>query len=252
MDDDLITEAAALLCEAQHPVALTGAGISTPSGIPDFRSPGTGLWEHANPMDIVSIRAFRRDPQAFYDWMRPLVEVMRAAEANPAHRALAELERAGHLRAVLTQNIDGLHQRGGSQEVLELHGHTRDVVCLDCHWRAPADRYLDDFLATGAVPRCPRCGNWLKPDVVLFGEPLPLKVLNRALEHAARADLMLVVGSSLVVTPASQLPLMVLEHGGRGIIVNLTPTYLDSRAAVVIHADVVTALPAIVRACGER
>jgi NAD-dependent deacetylase len=230
-------------------VALTGAGHSTPSGIPDFRSPGSGLWEHVNPLEVASIYGFRRRPEAFYNWIRPLAARLLAAQPNPGHVALAELERGGWLKAVITQNIDGLHQRAGSREVLELHGHLREATCIRCYRVLPADDILEDFIASGAVPRCPVCGGVVKPNVVLFGEQLPVEVFNAALEHIRRADLVLVVGSSLEVMPASQLPLQVYERGGRVIVVNLGSTYIDDMAEVVIHDDLAEVLPRIARAC---
>ncbi|RLC85847.1 MAG: RNA polymerase subunit sigma [Chloroflexi bacterium] len=246
-----VARAAALLREAHYAIALTGAGISTPSGIPDFRSPGTGLWERADPMEVASIYAFRRHPEAFYTWMRPLVMTLLAAEPNPGHLALAELEAGGWLKAIITQNIDNLHQQAGSREVLELHGHLREATCISCYHVMPTGELLDDFLASGEVPRCPVCGGVMKPNVVLFGEQLPIQVVNEVMEHVRRADLMLVAGSSLEVIPASRLPLLVSEHAGRLIVINLTPTYIDEVAEVVIHADVAEVLPRIARACAE-
>ena len=246
---DEIERAATLLCEARYAVALTGAGISTPSGIPDFRSPGSGLWERVNPMIVASIQAFRIRPKAFFDWVRPLAERVMAAEPNPAHLALAELEAAGCLQAVITQNIDGLHQRAGSREVLEVHGHVREATCTRCHTVVPTGDFLDDFLGSKEVPHCVECGGVMKPNVVLFGEQLPAHVLDAAHAHVQRADLLLVVGSHLDVMPVSQLPFLVHERGGRVIVVNLMDTYIDVAADVVIHADVAAVLPLIVQAC---
>lgn len=244
-----IARAVALLRKARHAVALTGAGISTPSGIPDFRSPESGLWEQANPLEVASLSAFRRRPEAFYTWVRPLVEALLTARPNPAHMALAALEAGGWLKAVITQNIDDLHRRAGSRQVLELHGHLREATCLHCRRVVATDTLLGDFLASGEVPHCTECGGVIKPNVVLFGEELPVAVLNAAMKHARRADLMLVVGSSLEVAPASHLPLMVHRHGGCLIIVNLTPTYVDDLADVVIHGNVAEVLPCIAQAC---
>ncbi|MFL7791447.1 MAG: NAD-dependent deacetylase [Anaerolineae bacterium] len=248
---DEIERAATLLCEARHAVALTGAGISTPSGIPDFRSPGSGLWERANPMIVASTQAFRIRPKAFFDWVRPLAERVMAAEPNPAHLALAELEAAGRLQAVITQNIDGLHQKAGSREVLEVHGHVREATCSRCHAVAPTGDFLEDFLGSSEVPRCAACGGVMKPNVVLFGEQLPADVLDAAQTHIRQTDLLLVVGSHLDVMPVSQLPFLVHERGGRVIVVNLMDTYIDAAAEVVIHADVADVLPRIVQACEE-
>lgn len=251
---DEIARAAALLRAARHAVALTGAGVSTPSGIPDFRSPQSGLWEQANPLEVASLPAFRRRPEVFYAWVRPLVEALLAATPNPAHTALAALEASGYLKAIVTQNIDGLHQRAGSREVLELHGHLREATCLRCHRVVATDDLLDDFLASGEVPRCAECGGVIKPNVVLFGEQLPVAVLDAAMEHARRADLMLVAGSSLEVAPASHLPLVTYKHRGHLIVINLTPTPVDDLADVIIHGDVAEVLPCIAEACtkGER
>jgi NAD-dependent deacetylase len=146
---DRVVRAASLLREAHYAVALTGAGLSTRSGIPDFRSPGTGLWEHANPMEVASIYAFRRHPEAFYAWVRPLVTTLLTAEPNPGHLALAEMEAGGWLKVIITQNIDDLHQRAGSREVLELHGHLREATCISCYQVLPTGELLDDFLASG-------------------------------------------------------------------------------------------------------
>jgi NAD-dependent deacetylase len=249
---DGVERAATLLREAHYAVALTGAGISTPSGIPDFRSPGTGLWEHANPMEVASIYAFRRHPEAFYAWVRPLVATLLMAEPNPGHLALAEMEAGGWLKAIITQNIDDLHQRAGSREVLELHGHLREATCISCYQVLPTAELLDDFLTSGGVPVCPVCGGVMKPNVVLYGEQLPIGMVNATMEHIRQADLMLIAGSSLELVPASQLPLIAQERAGCLIIVNLMPTHIDDVADVVIHADVAEVLPRIARICAGR
>jgi len=196
-------------------------------------------------MEVASIYAFRHRPEAFYTWIRPLVRTLLTAEPNPGHLALAELEAGGWLKAIITQNIDDLHQRAGSREVLELHGHLREATCISCYQVLPTEELLDDFLASGEVPRCPVCRGVMKPNVVLFGEQLPIEVVNAAMEHVRQADLMLVAGSSLEVVPASHLPLLVREHAGRLIVINLTPTYIDEIAEVVIHADVAEVLPRV-------
>jgi len=246
---DEIVRAAELLREAHHAVALTGAGSSTPSGIPDFRSPGSGMWERANPMEVASIYTFRRQPERFYSWIRPMVMTLLTAKPNPSHWALAELEASGCLKAIITQNIDNLHQRAGAHEVLELHGHMREATCISCYKVVPSEELLDDLVSSDEVPRCAACGGVIKPNVVLFGEQLPIKVVNAAMAHIRQADLILVAGSSLEVVPASQLPLLVHEQAGRLIVVNLTPTYIDDIAEVVIHGDVAEVLPRIAQAC---
>jgi len=239
-----VKAAAELLRGAEYALALTGAGISTPSGIPDFRSPGMGLWEQAHPMLVASIWAFRLRLWAFYDWMRPLARKILEAEPNAAHYALAELEGVGRLRGVITQNIDGLHQAAGSRRVFELHGHTRTATCLDCGRTVDSGPLIEEFLA-GEVPRCGECGGLLKPDVVLFGEMLPTDVFYGALSECEQCDVLLVAGSSLEVVPASELPLVALEAGADLIIVNLQPTPYDPRASVVIRGDVAVVLPAV-------
>lgn len=246
-----VKRAAALLREARHAVALTGAGSSTPSGIPDFRTPGLGLWERVDPIKVASIYAFRQDPHAFYDWMRPMVRTLLAAEPNAGHRALAELEEDGRLKAVITQNIDDLHQRAGSREVVELHGHVREATCIHCYIVLPTGELLKGLLDSGETPRCPACDGVMKPNVVLFGEQLPFAAVNAAMAHIRQADLMLIAGSSLEVMPVSHLPVLVRERGGRLIVVNLSPTYIDDVADIVIRGDVVEVLPLIARVCAE-
>jgi NAD-dependent deacetylase len=242
--DKLITRAAKLLSQADYAVALTGAGHSTPSGIPDFRSPTSGLWNQVDPLAVASLFAFRLRPQDFYDWIRPLARTMLEAQPNPAHHALARLESAGRIKSVITQNIDGLHQKAGSQRVHEVHGHMREATCIRCYQVVPADALIDEFLEGDQIPRCP-CGGVLKPNVILFGEQLPLNVLTAARQDTRSCDLMVVIGSSLTVEPVADLPLMALGHGARLIIVNYQPTHLDERADVIIHADLAEALPNI-------
>jgi NAD-dependent deacetylase len=242
--DDLVTRAVELLQRAECAVAMTGAGHSTASGIPDFRSPASGLWTQVDPLTVASLFAFRLRPQNFYNWIRPLVSMMLEAEPNPAHYALARLEAAGLLKSVITQNIDGLHQKAGSQRVHEVHGHFRQATCTRCYQVVPADGLIEEFLDQGQVPRC-ACGGVMKPNVILFGEQLPFHVLTAARQDTQTCDLMIVAGSSLTVEPVADLPLMALGHGARLIIINYQPTHLDERADVLIHADVAEVLPHI-------
>ncbi len=240
----LIAEAAALLRSAKHAVALTGAGISTPSGIPDFRTPDSGVWSQVpDPMEVASIYAFKRWPQRFYDWLHPLAERLLEAQPNAAHLALARMEQVGRIKGVITQNIDLLHTKAGSQKVYEVHGHMRQLTCISCFAQFPSEQYMPDFLATGAVPRCPTCGGVLKPDIILYGEMLPIGVLNKAQLQTRICDLMMVVGSSLEVAPAGDFPLLAKQTGAKVIIINLQETYFDDIADVVIHADVLDVLP---------
>lgn len=242
-----IERAAELVRRSHHMIAFTGAGHSTPSGIPDFRSPHSGLWEKHNPLLVASIWAFRLNPKTFYDWIRPMAGTLLSAAPNPAHRALAALEQMGYLKTIITQNIDNLHQRAGSLRVLELHGHMREATCIRCYKLMPVDPSLEQSIRDGKVPHC-ECGGVLKPNVILFGEQLPIRTLNQAMEEARRCDLVLVAGSSLEVTPAADIPFLAVEHDARAIIVNLEPTGFDSRADVVLHGDVAEILPRLVEA----
>ena len=245
-----IEQAAALIVNSKYIVALTGAGISTPSGIPDFRSPGSGLWEKANPLLIASSFSFRLQPQLFYEWARPLAKKLLEAEPNPAHRALAELEEMGLLKTVITQNIDDLHHKAGSKHILELHGSMRQATCLKCRRVVSTQGMMERFLEEGEMPYC-SCGGLLRPNVVLIGEQLPKWVLLEAWGEAERCDLMLVAGSSLEIAPASEVPFVALRCGARAIVVNYQPSPLDSQAEVVIHEDVAEVLPQIVGQVGR-
>jgi NAD-dependent deacetylase len=247
--EESIRRAAELFLAASYPVALTGAGISTPSGIPDFRSPDTGLWSKADPMAVASIFAFRTQPEAFYEWMRPTARLFLEAKPNPAHFALAELEQMGLLKAVITQNIDNLHQQAGSKRVLELHGHFREAVCMTCQRVVPTQDLLYEYILEGKVPRCDSCGGVLKPRAIFFGEPLPMDVLLDAQMEAQTCDLMLVAGSSLEVVPAADLPFVACGLGADLIVINHMRTPADERAGVVIHEDLAEVLPAIAEIC---
>jgi NAD-dependent deacetylase len=245
--NDLIEQAAALVKKARYMVALTGAGISTPSGIPDFRSPDSGVWERTDPLAVASIYAFRQSPQRFYDWIHPLAHLLLQAEPNPAHYALAALETEGKLRAIITQNIDDLHGKAGSQAIHELHGNLKEATCTECFTIKAAGGIFEKFVEDGRVPTC-HCGGVLKPNVILFGEQLPIREYLAAEMAIKKADLLLVAGSSLEVSPAADLPGLALDNGARLIIVNYQPTHLDARADVVIHADVADVLPRLVEA----
>jgi NAD-dependent deacetylase len=241
-----VQQARDLFRTAKHTAALTGAGISTPSGIPDFRSPGSGLWEHVDPMEVASLAAFRYSPDHFYAWIHPLAQTMLDAVPNPAHLALAQLEEAGYLAGIVTQNIDNLHTRAGSREVLEIHGHLREATCVSCYTKYSTDDIILDFAQSGTIPRCPQCDGILKPNAVLFGEQLPHDIVSKAQQLFSRSDLILVVGSSLEVTPAAMLPIKPLNAGAKLIIINHEPTYLDERASVVFRQNVAVVLPSIV------
>jgi len=237
--------AADLFRQSKHAVILTGAGLSTPSGIPDFRSTGTGLWAHDEPLEVASLTTFRTAPEKFYEWFRPLASQIFYAQPNPAHRALTELEQAGRLHTIITQNIDVLHQKAGSKNVIEMHGTMQTLTCTQCYHQVDAESYLTAFAEKGDIPHCIQCAQILKPDVILFGEQLPQAAWLKA-QHAARdCDLMVVAGSSLEVLPVAGLPMQALDRGAHLIIINNTQTYLNIRADVAILEDVATIIPAI-------
>jgi NAD-dependent deacetylase len=242
-----IRRAAALWKHATYGVAFTGAGISTASGIPDFRSHDSGLWSNVDPMVVASIYGFRNNPEAFYNWVRPLTKITMEAEPNAAHYVLAELETRGYIKAVVTQNIDMLHTRAGSQTVYELHGHMREATCIHCFEVYPCAPIMNQFLEDGLVPHCSHCGGVLKPNVILFGEQLPIRELQASQNAARKSDLMIVVGSSLEVYPASEIPMMAKRAGAKLVIVNLEPTPADEMADVLIHANAAEVLPEIMR-----
>jgi NAD-dependent deacetylase len=239
---------AELIRSAGTVAALTGAGISVPSGIPDFRSPGTGLWENVDPMEVAHIEVFRREPERFWHFYGDRFTKLRDKRPNGAHFALAELERRGLLEAVITQNIDGLHEAAGTRELVEVHGSISHSSCLECLRRYELEdvreRLADDPVG---VPRCD-CGEALKPDVVLFGEFLPADAMARAEDLAERADLLLCVGSSLEVYPVAGLPSVTLRSGGALAIVTQGATQYDERAAVRLGGDVVAELEAVAAA----
>lgn len=241
-----ISQAQELLQHSIRAVALTGAGVSTPSGIPDFRSPESGLWLQVNPYEVASLTAFRRHPERFYDWIRSLARTVAEASPNSAHVALAELEQMGMLKTTITQNIDGLHFRAGSCRVIEIHGHFRTATCINCYQRTSGDQVLAELQTECGVPTCGQCGGVLKPDVILMGEQLPFAEVQLSRREAQACDLMLVAGSSLTVEPAASLPDVARRSGASLILVNLEPTWLDSAADVVIHADVAEILPELV------
>ncbi len=245
---DKAARLAELIREASSVVALTGAGISVPSGIPDFRSPGTGLWRNVNPMEVAHIDAFRRDPERFWHFYGQRFATLEDKRPNRAHESLARLEEAGLLSAVITQNIDQLHARAGSRELIEVHGTVSHSSCLTCRGRYSIEEVKERLKADERrIPRCD-CGEPLKPDVVLFGEYLPAEALARAEQLAGAAELMLCIGSSLEVYPVSQLPAVTLARGGRIAILTQGATPYDSRAAVRLDGDIVDELDAVLSA----
>jgi NAD-dependent deacetylase len=238
---------AELLRESSCTVALTGAGISVPSGIPDFRTPGEGIWEKVDPMEVAHIDAFRHDPSRFWGFYRQRLRALADVQPNGAHRVLAELERRGLLEAVITQNIDTLHHRAGSERVIEVHGSIRTSSCQGCGAEFPLERVESLFGEDGAAV-CAECGGHVKPDVVLFGELLPADVIAEAETLATRAELMLCVGSSLEVYPVAGLPSVTMRNGGRIAVITKGPTPFDTDAAVRMDGDVVADLEAMLAA----
>jgi NAD-dependent deacetylase len=227
---------ARLIHENQPVIALTGAGVSTESGIPDFRSP-TGIWAEFDPLEYATLGAFRRDPEKVWRFYAPRFAMLTEAEPNRGHLALAELERAGLVRAVVTQNIDLLHERAGSREVVEVHGSIRTSSCLECGARYALAEVVPLIEAGAGAPRCPACEAVLKPDVVFFDELLPEKAMARASSLAAEAGLLLVVGSSLEVYPVADLPHTTLAAGGKVAVLNQGHTWADGRAALKLDAS---------------
>jgi NAD-dependent deacetylase len=239
-----VERAAELLAAAQHAIAMTGAGVSAESGIPTFRGEG-GLWTKYDPVKVSSIDSFMADPASYWEVSRERGRVALAARPNPGHLALAGMEAMGRLVAVVTQNTDGLHQDAGSRRVIELHGSGRTVQCLDCGRREPRSE-VQARLDVEMPPRCRNCGSiFLKPTVVLFGEPMPVAAVQEAFALAGHADVVLVVGSSLVVYPAAEVPLVAVRAGARMIVVNAEPTPFDRLAEVVIHGRSGEVLPQI-------
>ena len=224
-----VTRLAELIERRRPCVVLTGAGISTESGIPDFRS-AEGIWASYDPAGVAHIDAFRRDPVRVWEFYALRLETLAQAEPNDGHRALAKLEERGWVRTVVTQNVDGLHRRSGSRDVIEVHGSLREAECIHCGTRVP----MEDALASLPLPACPECGEVLKPGVVMFGELLPAEAIERAQALSAEAELLLVVGSSLEVHPIAALPGEALASGGVLAIVNRGATPWDVRAETVI------------------
>jgi NAD-dependent deacetylase len=238
-----VERVAEMILESKKAVALTGAGISTESGIPDFRGP-QGLWKQIDP-STGTIQFFRQFPDVFWQFIVDRLESMVRAKPNRAHYALAELEVMGKLSSIITQNVDGLHFKAGSRNVIELHGNMREAVCLSCGNVISMEEAMGMAKSGHLPPRC-GCGGVLKPNVVLFNEPLPEEAYKRALLESRTCNLMLAVGTSLQVYPAAYLPVVAKQRGARLAIINMEPTPLDDIADAVIQAKAGEALPAIV------
>ncbi|MHA1648969.1 MAG: SIR2 family NAD-dependent protein deacylase [Candidatus Helarchaeota archaeon] len=243
--DKEIEQAAKLIVDSKFAIVLTGAGISTESGIPDFRSPGTGLWTKVDPYEFGTAKVFDTNPSNFFDLARELAPPLFSARPNPGHKALAKLEKLGFIKAIITQNIDNLHQRAHSKKVIEVHGNMQEAFCQRCGKRTKIWKLVEDFFQYQRVPRC-ECGGILRPDVVMFGEQ-PHHI-PEAFQLAEQCDLCLVIGSSLVVMPVNMVPQIAINHGAKLIIINHGPaaeTHLDSQATLLIREKAGVALPKI-------
>jgi NAD-dependent deacetylase len=253
--DMLAGEIAGLIVGAKRAVVFTGAGISTESGIPDFRSPG-GIWERFDPDDF-TYQKFVKDAEARRRQWRLFRGLSLTVEPNPAHYAIAELYHLGRLDCVITQNVDNLHQKAGvpDDRVLELHGNIRWLVCLGCRRRYPFEQViarLDKLDKGEEVPDCQICHGILKPDAVLFGEPLPEGVFQEAVTRSRRCDLFIVIGSTLVVYPAAYMPEYALDAGARLVIINLSNTPLDRKASVLVRAKAGEFMPTVIKKVREK
>jgi NAD-dependent protein deacetylase/lipoamidase len=240
---------AELIRRSRSTVALTGAGVSVPSGIPDFRTPETGLWANVDPMEVAHIDVFERDPARFWSYYRPRFQSLGDKRPNTAHEALAELERRGLLEGVITQNIDRLHGIAGSRTVVEVHGSIETSSCRQCDASYGLDQ-MDSLFGAGGVALCADCGGPVKPGVVLFGEMLPEGAMRRAQELAQAAELLVCAGSSLAVYPVASLPAVTLERGGKLAIVTKGPTPYDGDATVKLAGEVDAELQALLAALG--
>jgi NAD-dependent deacetylase len=240
---------AALIRGSGCTVVLTGAGVSVPSGIPDFRTPETGLWANVDPMEVAHIDVFERDPARFWSYYRPRFQSLGDKRPNPAHEALAELERRDLIEGVITQNIDRLHRAGGSRNVVEVHGSIETSSCTRCAAVFELDE-VDELFDAAGIALCSSCGGAVKPDVILFGELLSESAMTRARDLAERAELMICVGSSLAVYPVAGLPQLTLEHGGRLALVTKGETPYDADAELKLGGEVVEELAAVIAALG--
>jgi len=252
--DEKIGSVADMIVESGRVVVFTGAGVSTESGIPDFRSPG-GIWDRFDP-DEFTIQRFLFSAETRAKQWRLLIEsgLIVDARPNPAYIAIAGIEKIGKLSCVITQNIDNLHQKAGNspEKVFELHGSMHWAVCLTCHHRYPLPEIREKLNLASGAPLCEKCSGILKPDVVFFGESLPPVVLSEAIRHSRECDLLIAVGSSLVVYPAAYMPVYAKEAGARVVIVNLTATSYDMMADEVINGKAGEVMSAIMETVQKR
>jgi len=242
--EDAIQKVARMLIESRYAVAFTGAGMSVESGIPDFRGP-QGLWKTYNP-EVATLSFFSKNPEQFWKFAREIGDKLLKAKPNPAHKALAKLEKMGYIKAVITQNIDGLHQKAGSVNVIEIHGNIEKFICMFCKVVYDIE-YVRKKLKNDAFPYCELCGGPLKPMATFFEEKPPEDAIERAAEEAKKCDLMLILGSSLVVEPAAQIPRIAKRNGAKLVIINMEPTWFDNACDIVIHERVGLVLPKVVK-----
>jgi NAD-dependent deacetylase len=252
--DTLINRVADLIVKAERVVVFTGAGVSTESGIPDFRSPG-GIWERFDPDDF-TYQKLISSPEARKKWWQIFQErgLTTDAEPNPVHLALAELDKLGKLDCVITQNIDNLHQKGGlpADKVFELHGNMSWIVCLGCGRRYPAEQIQARLDEGEEIPECESCQGILKPDIVLFGEALPEKVFEEASRRSSHADLFMVIGSTLIVYPAAYMPVYAADSGAKLVIINLSSTPMDKQASILIKAKAGETMSKVIKRVKEK
>ncbi|MGM0419792.1 MAG: SIR2 family NAD-dependent protein deacylase [Bacillota bacterium] len=245
IQNEQLKEAADMILQAKHLVALTGAGISAESGIPTFRG-GSGLWELYDPEEVASMSGFRRNPEAFWEFAQDLL-LLEEASPNPGHEALAWLESAGYLNTIITQNIDFLHQKAGSKSVLELHGSLQEAKCLDCG-REYKWSELTPIVKEEKIPICDKCeSKRIKPDIVFFGEQLPQKTVDKAWKEVNKCDLMLVIGTSLIVYPAASLPSLAKERGADLIYNNKGSGEQDEIFDLVLTGPAARVLPRLIK-----
>ena len=229
-----------LIRTSKHAVVFSGAGISTPSGIPDFRTPQKGLWTKENPMEVVSLSVFKKHPERFFNWLHPLLIDITNAKPNTAHLVIADLQKKGFIKSVITQNIDLLHQNAGSPNVIPIHGTLGSYTCFNCSLKVKNDeRVITDFIKNKTLPKCNQCGAFLKPDIVMFEESLPHKDWRKANDEAYQSDLLIVVGSSLEVYPANQIPSFAFSNQSKIVINTLSSTPMDKHAYMLLPYDVI-------------
>ena len=246
MNKKLIDKTKKILDTSEYTVFFTGAGMSTASGIPDFRSPGTGLWERNDPYTVASLTAFQNTPEIFFSWIKSLYTQSKDAKPNSAHRTITELESIGKIQSVITQNIDGLHQKAGSKNVIELHGSVLTATCPFCQRTVSGEKLLEELLKNDLLPICQVCDRIIKPDVILYEEQLPQQAWHQAEMEMQKASAVFIAGSSLETYPANALPRTALSHGAKMVIITLSQTILDRYADVVIHEDVTSVLPQLI------